>query len=159
MQYRQVPTNAVLYWPSTQLHHLVMHSWASWKWFVLSLVLACLLLILLFLSCLTINALASFSVILWRVCFILLTLLRPVDVLAPHLEFSSQLLPSLLLETFLPELLPPLIELNSGKYKGSWHFPEHHRQINQIQIQIQIHDGSGGRGHPKIWKCCLEVKG
>ena len=29
-QYHQVPTIAVLYWPSTQLHHLVMHSWANW---------------------------------------------------------------------------------------------------------------------------------
>ena len=32
-QYRQVPIITVLYWPSTQLHHLVMHSWANWIYF------------------------------------------------------------------------------------------------------------------------------
>ena len=29
-QYPQVPSNAVLYWPSTQLNRLVTHSWANW---------------------------------------------------------------------------------------------------------------------------------
>ena len=28
-QYHQVPMIAVLYWPSTQLHNLLMHSWAN----------------------------------------------------------------------------------------------------------------------------------
>ena len=32
-QYHQVPTIAVPYWPSTQLHHLVTHSWANWAQF------------------------------------------------------------------------------------------------------------------------------
>ena len=29
-QYHHVQTTAVLYWPSTQVHHLVTHSWANW---------------------------------------------------------------------------------------------------------------------------------
>ena len=33
-QYHQVPTLAVLYWHSTQLHHLVTHSWANWVYFL-----------------------------------------------------------------------------------------------------------------------------
>ena len=34
----QVPTIAVLYWPSTQLHHLVTHSWANWIKFTFSFI-------------------------------------------------------------------------------------------------------------------------
>ena len=28
--YQLLPPHSVLYWPSTQLHHLVTHSWANW---------------------------------------------------------------------------------------------------------------------------------
>ena len=30
-RYHQEPNIAVLYWPSTQLHHLVTYSWAAWS--------------------------------------------------------------------------------------------------------------------------------
>ena len=30
INYQLLPPNSVLYWPSTQLHHLVTHSWANW---------------------------------------------------------------------------------------------------------------------------------
>ena len=30
INYQLPPPHSVLYWPSTQLHHLVTHSWANW---------------------------------------------------------------------------------------------------------------------------------
>ena len=30
INYKLPPPHSVLYWPSTQLHHLVTHSWANW---------------------------------------------------------------------------------------------------------------------------------
>ena len=30
INYQLLPPHNVLYWPSTQLHHLVTHSWANW---------------------------------------------------------------------------------------------------------------------------------
>ena len=30
INYQLLPPHSVLYWPSTQLHHLVTHSWANW---------------------------------------------------------------------------------------------------------------------------------
>ena len=30
INYQLLPLQSVLYWPSTQLHHLVTHSWANW---------------------------------------------------------------------------------------------------------------------------------
>ena len=39
-QYRQVPTIAVLYWPSTQLYRLVTDSWDNWISFIIFFFLA-----------------------------------------------------------------------------------------------------------------------
>ena len=36
-QCHQIPTIAVQYWPSRQLHHLVTHSWANWIYFLLTI--------------------------------------------------------------------------------------------------------------------------
>ena len=30
INYQLLPPHSVIYWPSTQLHHLVTHSWANW---------------------------------------------------------------------------------------------------------------------------------
>ena len=35
INYQLLAPHSVLYWPSTQLHHLITHSWANWIWLIL----------------------------------------------------------------------------------------------------------------------------